>query len=454
MPSATPSRFKETSPAPAGKIDEIKPVIERELGIPEFARPAFELTEAMVKAGVWTPREKRKRNRNVIFAEQYLERYDEVHAHQLKAEAAAWSEAMTSTPLNLPYTVVRAIIDEAFPQLVATSIFDAGVVPSNPTRIFYEAFYEAETGVVVNVTDENVTAALGAWVDLDGSQIDPNSVVVTNSGATVTYELSVDYAVDYIEGRIMALTGGAITDSQALLVDYSYQAIRKGENQGIERARSGLRFEDLTLTADRLATDVTQETISFARTAAGYDAVTRTINVLVKQLMRNIDRGLLHMALNQAFTVANNSGGTWDSSIADNEKDFVKKLGVAKVKVLNRYYDPTFILMSATNADLIANSDTFTQAGSRPDADLDEAGFVGRLKALPVFRSTEFTDAFALVGNREIVMYRTHGDMDLRGPFAKYDANGLLVASEQYYLQEYNGHISPIPEKAAFVRIT
>lgn len=433
---------------------QAKPVFERETGLPAFARPAFELTEAMVKAGVWKGRKGRPKSRNVIFAEKYLEQYDARFKGALIAEAQNWQEAMTSTPLNLPYTVVRAIIDEAFPQLVAAGIFDVDVAPMNPTRIFYEAYYEAETGVVQTVTDEAVVADLGTWVDLAGEHVDPSSVVVQDATDTTTYVLGTDYAVDYFEGRLMALTGGAIGDGATLHVDYTYQATRKGENLGIERARAGIRYVDLSLTADRLATDITDETIKFARSQVGFDALARTINLVVKQLLRNVDRGLLHLALNQAFTVANNSGGTWDSTIADNEKDFVTKLGVAKVKLEGRYYSPTFVLMSATNADLVANWDGFTQAGSRPDADLDEAGYAGRLKGLPVFMSTEFTNAFALVGNRELVMFRTFGDMELRGPYPKYDGSGLLVATQQYYLQEYNGHVSPIPEKGVFVRIT
>lgn len=434
-------------------IDDIGPVIEREAGVPEFARAAFEITETMVMAGLWTPRDKRPRNRNLTFTEKYLERYDELFQHQLQTESARWSEAMLQTQLGLPYTVLRAIIDEAFPQLIATSIFDTGVVTSNPTRIYYEAFFQAESGYEVTVSAEDVTSDEGAWVNLAGAHIVPGSVNVEPNGGGSAFAEGTDYVVDYLEGRLMALASGSIGDATALDVDYVYHAVRKGEGQGIERARSGLRHTDLTLTADRLATEISDEAITFSRSQLGYDAVTRTLNLLTKELMRNIDNALFGVALAEALRVANNSGGTWNSA-SDDEADLVKALGVAKVKVENRNYTPTFILMSNTNADRVSNWDGFSNAGDRPDADLDVNGYVGRLKGLPVFRSTNFPDGYIMVGNREHIMYRTFGDMQLRGPYPTYDSNGLLVANEQYYLQEYNGCVTPIREKASYVVVS
>lgn len=434
-------------------ISDIAPVIEREANVPEFARASFEISETMVKAGLWTPRDKRPRNYNRIFTDKYLERFDHLYQRQLMNESSEWTEAMLQTQLSLPYTVVRAIIDEAFPMLIATSIFDTDVVTANPSRIFYEAFFSAESGYEVTVTDEDVTSDEDAWVELDGAHIQYGSVNVEPNGGGSAFAEGTDYVIDYLEGRIMVLASGTIGDATALDVDYVYDAVRKGENAGIERAKSGLRFVDLTLTADRLATEISDETITFSQSQLGYDAITRTLNLLTKELMRNIDSALFGVALAEALRVASNSGGTWNSA-SDPVADLVAKIGIAKVKVENRNYTPTFVLMSNTNADRASNWDGFSNAGERPDADLDTNGYVGRLKGLPVFRSTNFPDAYILVGNREHVMYRTFGDMQLRGPFPTYDANRKLVANEQYYLQEYNGRVTPINEKASYVIVS
>lgn len=436
-------------------VQSVVPVFESETGMPEYAKVAFEITEAMVAHGHWKPRTaQRPMNRNNMFTQQYLEAFDHQHGDKLQREAASWSEAMTTSQLNTPYSVLRAIIDEAFPQLVALSIFDVGLVPNNPMRVFYEAQYEAESGTAVTVTDETVTAVDDTWVAMDFKRIDPESVVARSAsgGGGTLYVLGTDYVIDHSNGQFKNFSAGAIANGATVYLSYTYKAIRKGEGLGIQRARSKVLYFDLSMDADRLATEVTDEAMKFSRSQLGYDAVGRTINLLVKEVMRRIDGNLMHDALNEVLFVANNSGGTWTAA-TDDEKDFVEKVGVAKTKVANRFYTPEVILMSLTNSDRISNWDSFTAAGKRPDADLTEAGYVGRLKGLPVFTSTVFSDSYAMVFNRELRMHRIYSTMEIKGPHASYDANGLMIAAEQYFVQEYNGSKTPIPEKGSFVKI-
>ncbi len=110
----------------------------------------------------------------------------------------------------------------------------------------------------------------------------------------------------------------------------------------------------------------------------------------------------------------------------------------------NRFYEPTAVIMSLTNADRIANWIGFTQAGARPDADLNATGYVGRIKGLPVFSTVNFTDSYLVVLNREAVHHRIGQPMQLKGPFPTYDS-GLLVAEEQWYVEEYNGSMESPP---------
>ncbi|MEN8196873.1 MAG: hypothetical protein ABFS30_10235 [Pseudomonadota bacterium] len=74
-----------------------------------------------------------------------------------------------------------------------------------------------------SVTDEAVTADLGFYVPLANREV--SNVVVTNSAATVTYVAGTDYEVVAGAGMLKALSGGAITDAESLLVDYDYAAI-------------------------------------------------------------------------------------------------------------------------------------------------------------------------------------------------------------------------------------
>jgi hypothetical protein len=109
-------------------------------------------------------------------------------------------------------------------------------------------------------------------------------------------------------------------------------------------------------------------------------------------------------------------------------------------------------LMSVTNADLLSNWDGFTRLGF-PNAVLNAAGFAGGIKGLPIFASTEYTDGYAQVVNRELVAHRVYQPMQIFGPFPSYDSNGNLIGADQYYNEEFNGSIVPVVEKTAHMVI-
>jgi len=368
-------------------------------------------------------------------------------------------EAEQTSDLNLPYSVARAVIAAAMPELVAASIFDVGMTDQSPSRIYYEA-YSGESGSTATVTDESVTiTALDTWYDLDHKRLQPGTAVVTTDPAGTTYTEGTDYVIDYGNGEIRGLTGGGISALDDILVDYTYDAVREGEMAAVQQAKMTLSYKTLEIAADRLATEISSEAVVFAKSQLGWDATGRTLTGLVRKIRELIDKHLLYMGLSAALSVANNSGGTWSATpgggdtYQQNLDKFFRYIGVAKVKVANRYYQPDFILASATNGDVLSNSEQFTAEGKRADSDLNAAGYVGRIKGLPLFESTQFSDAYVLVGNRELVMHRVFKPMLLKGPYPSYSSN-KLVASEQYYAEEFNGTDAPVAEKGATVKVT
>jgi hypothetical protein len=421
-------------------------VIEIPGNQPGHIRGSLELLEHMEKRGMY--RKPADDLVNARFTREVLERFDEVFKRQLAEEARAFEEAETTADLNLPYSVSRAIIAAATPVLVATSIFDFATIDTSPTRLYFEQ-YTGETGSTGTVVDEDATAALNGYVALANKRLIPGTVVITNAGATVTYVEGSDYVVDYANGRFMAIA--TITNGQALKVDYQYDAIRKGEMAAIERGKVQLSFKTVEAMADRLATQISREAIVFSRSQLGFDAVARTLAALTREIAHKIDNGIFYLALASVLQVSNNSGGTWDRS-SDTLQALIEKIGVSKVKVANRYYQPNAVVLSLTNSDKVANWDGFTAAGSRPDATLNANGYVGRVKGLSVFETTEFTDDYILVVNRELVMHRVYIPMLLRGPFPSY-SDGKLVAADQYYAEEFNLSDSPIVEKGSYVKL-
>jgi hypothetical protein len=51
------------------------------------------------------------------------------------------------------------------------------------------------------------------------------------------------------------------------------------------------------------------------------------------------------------------------------------------------------------------------------------------------------------------VFHRVYSPMQLKGPYPSYSSNKLL-ASEQYYAEEFNGSDAPVPGKASYVKIS
>ena len=86
-----------------------------------------------------------------------------------------------------------------------------------------EATLSQSSGSFTSGSPDNITARLDRWVPLQKRSV--SSVVVKNSAQTVTYVLNTDYKVDAVAGRLYFVAGGAITDAQALKVEYSYAVV-------------------------------------------------------------------------------------------------------------------------------------------------------------------------------------------------------------------------------------
>jgi hypothetical protein len=429
-------------------VQILGPVFERETGRPEFARAAWELNESLVKRGEGHRRDVAKgESQAELFAAMVLERFDKQHQAKLLAESRSFEEAEQTSDLNLPYSVARMIIEQAYPELVAANVYDFGTADNSQARVYYEA-YANESGGTVSVTDEAVTASTSDWVSLAYKRAKPGTMVVTNSGGGTTYVEGTDYVIDYEEGKLLAIA--TITNGQSLLVDYQYEAYRKGEMTEIERAKNSLTYATLNMAADRLAMEISNEAIAFSRSQMGYDAVTRTLGNLARLVRRKIDKDILYKGLAASLKQSNNSGGTWTAA-TDQLSVLVQYLGVAKSKVYNRNYVPTGIIMSVTNADRLSNWDGFKRDGF-PNAVLSAAGFAGSVKGLPVWQSTEYPDGWIQVVHRELIAHRVYQPMTFKGPFPSY-SNGKLVGAEQYYAEEFNGSLITVEQKSAHVKV-
>lgn len=440
-----------------GKIEVKGPVFEQATGQPEFTKAAFEITERMVDRGAAKRRDWNKvETASERFAKRYLADYDKVYQRQLMAEAQMLAEAEQTSDLSLPYSVQRAVIAEAIPELVAASIFDFGMVDTSPTLVYFEA-YAAESGATATITDETYTAVHDTWVSLAHGRVSPGTLVVELGGTSTVKTEYTDYVVDYGAGRVMILSTGTIANSADLDVTYTYNAVRSGEMGAIQRGKGTLSSQTITLAADRLAQQISDEAVTFARSQIGWDATTKTLAMLIRELREMIDQGALRLAIAQAH-VAANTGGVWTSA-SDGYQKLIEKIGVAKVAVQNDNYEPRSIVMSLSNADKLSNWDGFTAAGMRADT-MQAPGVLGagdtglRIKGLPVFASKHMPDTKIVVCHPELVQHRVLSTkpMTMKGPYPSYSSTNL-VAAEQYYVEEYNATVSLIAAKGAYVTV-
>jgi len=98
-----------------------------------------------------------------------------------------------------------------------------------------------------SVTDEAMTAKHDLYVPLAQRNITSGTVVLTDSTGTTTYVLGTDYEVHLKLGMIKALSTGAITDAQSLLVDYDYGSLAGGKIAGSARPtiKAALKLDGL-----------------------------------------------------------------------------------------------------------------------------------------------------------------------------------------------------------------
>lgn len=126
----------------------------------------------------------------------------------------------------------------------------------------------AATQTAGSLTAEAVVAKLDKWVPLTKGGL-TGAQTVTNTGATVTYALGVDYLINAQMGWIKCITGGAITADLALKVTSTYRAFTGTKISGATKTdiRAEIVFDGINQ-ADGLPVIVTIREAVIAADAA------------------------------------------------------------------------------------------------------------------------------------------------------------------------------------------
>ncbi len=148
-----------------GRVNVLGPVIEKETGFPEFAKVAYALGQKLEESNqgqLWDVRKPQTQGQRL--AARVLALYDQRFGNQLLEEARLF-EAETTSDLAIPFSMVRAVVAEAYPALAAAQVFDFQTATKDPEKIGYEVF-TGETGYSGSVTDEDFNS--GAFSTIDG----------------------------------------------------------------------------------------------------------------------------------------------------------------------------------------------------------------------------------------------------------------------------------------------
>lgn len=128
------------------------------------------------------------------------------------------------------------------------------ISPENIALFFFgDSSVVSVTGATV--TDEAITASKDRYIQLGETSLNPSgnkaliqhstgvNVVVTNSAGTTTYAEGTDYEVSMTDGRLYIKSTGAITEGQALKVDYKYAtSTRTRILSGTQAIKGKMRF--------------------------------------------------------------------------------------------------------------------------------------------------------------------------------------------------------------------
>lgn len=130
-----------------------------------------------------------------------------------------------------------------------TFTMTAEKLDSTNMALFLWGAETAPTGAAVS--DEAVTAYLDKICVLANPNVDGvQTFTVNGPGGTPTYVLNTDYTVDYVNGYIIPLSTGSISEDEALEISYTYKAREQVDAFTVTSLERYMRFHGLNTVVD------------------------------------------------------------------------------------------------------------------------------------------------------------------------------------------------------------
>lgn len=193
------------------------------------------------------------------------------------------------------------------------------------------------------------------------------------------------------------------------------------EGGQIRKGRTSYSSVTIEAVGYKLQSVLTAEAIEDAQNAGNLNIVARAIANLAKDITEELDSKLMDLMVTGAA-----SGNIDVSKGAQDAKTYSGKIVEAIVdsiqNVKKNKYRPDFVLVDPIIFGYLAKNDEFVHADKYGSTELQQTGFMGKIRGLEVFESNNMAASKGIVGKRKTFgVYKVYIPMMFRGPV--YDAD-------------------------------
>jgi len=188
------------------------------------------------------------------------------------------------------------------------------------------------------------------------------------------------------------------------------------EGEQIKQGRTSYSSVTIEAVGYKLRSVLTAEAIEDAQNAGNLNIIARAIANLAKDISEETDAKLMNLMVNGAAAgnVDVQKGAKPAKEVAD---EIVQAIVDANQMVKSKHYRPDFVLVDPIIFGYLAKNDEFVHADKYGSNQLQQTGFMGKIRGLEVFESVNMPANKAIVGKRKTFgVYKVYIPTQIKGP--------------------------------------
>jgi hypothetical protein len=189
-----------------------------------------------------------------------------------------------------------------------------------------------------------------------------------------------------------------------------------GEGEQIKTGRTSYSSVTIEAVGYKIKSTLTSEAVEDAQNAGNLNIVARAIANLAKDISEEIDAKLMNLMVDGA-AAGNVDVAKGTKAAKEIAAAIVEAIVDANQLVKGKHYRPDFVLVDPTIFGYLAKNDEFVHADKYGSTQLQQTGFMGKIRGLEVFESVNMRADKALVGKRKTFgVYKVYVPMQIKGP--------------------------------------